>query len=286
MPTMGLLLPQWQGYSADDRPARGARQIAAALGEHARLHAIDVPGWHAPTEAAEMARGERTGGVLGLGEIVEQAAGALRWLDGAKPARLLTIGGDCGSDFAPIAWQAARSGSELGVLYLDAHGDLNTPVSSPSGRFHGMILRATLGEGAPALIALHRQALGPEQIIMAGVRDLDPAERDFLAGSSIQVLPPAAFADGRVVAAVQAHPATRWHIHFDLDVLDPDDFPDVTVPVPGGPRLDAVKQLLVEVVARRDVAGITVTEHVGGAASARRVVDALGALGALGAGWR
>ena len=281
----GLLLPQWQGYSADDSPGRGAMQIAAALGEHPRLHAIDVPSGHALTkESAGEARGDGGGGVLGLGEIVEQAAAALRWLDGAKPARLLTIGGDCGSDFAPIAWQAARSGGELGVLYLDAHGDLNTPASSPSGRFHGMILRAALGEGAPALMALHPRALVPEQIVMAGVRDLDPAERDFLAASSIEVLPPAAFADGRVLAAVQAHRATRWHIHFDLDVLDPDDFPDVTVPTPGGPSLDAVKQLLVELVTRCSVVGITVTEHVGGEASARRVVDALGALGA--AGWR
>jgi arginase len=283
MSTMRLLLPQWQGYGADERPGRGAGAIAAVLGGHARLHSVAVPGWHALTKEGA-ARGDGVGGVFGLGEIVEQAAAALRWLDGVKPPRLLTIGGDCGSDFAPIAWQAAQAGSELGVLYLDAHGDLNTPASSPSGRFHGMILRAALGEGAPALMALHARALAPAQIIMAGVRDLDPAERDFLAASSIQVLPPAAFADGRVFAAVQAHRATRWHIHFDLDVIDPDDFPDVTVPTPGGPTLDAVSQLLVELVARCSVVGITVTEHVGGEASALRVAHTLGALAR--AGWQ
>src|SRR6185503_16818171 len=183
---VGLLLPQWQGYAVDDRPGRGARQIAAAFGVHERFHAIAVPDGHEVTNDA---------GVFGLGEIVEQAAAALRWLDEAKPERLLTIGGDCGSDFAPIAWQAAQSAGELGVLYLDAHGDLNTPASSPSGRFHGMILRAALGEGAPGLMALHPRPIAPEQIVMAGVRDLDPAEREFLAASSIQVLPPAAFAD-------------------------------------------------------------------------------------------
>jgi len=204
MTTVGLLLPQWQGYAADDRPGRGARQIAVALGERAQLHEIAVPGWHAPTEEPS-ARGD----VLGLGEIVEQAVAALRWLDGARPSRLLTIGGDCGSDFAPIAWQAAQPGGGLGVLYLDAHGDLNTPASSPSGRFHGMILRAALGEGAPALMALHPRALAPDQIVLAGVRDLDPAERDFLAASAIQRLPPAAISDGRAAAAVRAHRATR-----------------------------------------------------------------------------
>lgn len=281
MSIVGLVLPQWQGYAADDRPGRGARQIAAAFGERARLHGIAVPGWHALTREPS---DDPPGGVFGLGEIVEQAVAALRWLDGAKPARLLTIGGDCGSDFAPIAWQAAQPGGDLGVLYLDAHGDLNTPASSPSGRFHGMILRAALGEGAPALIALHPRAVAPDHVVMAGVRDLDPAERDFLAASSIRPLPPAAISDGRVLAAVHAHPAARWHIHFDLDVLDPDDFPDVTVPTPGGPSLDAVTQLLVELVARCNVVGITVTEHVGGEASARRVSDAL--LAVVGASWR
>jgi arginase len=285
MPVVGLLLPQWQGYAADDRPGRGAREIAASFGEHARFHTVAVPGWRALTqEGAPNARGNRAGGVLGLGEIVEQAAAALRWLDREKPARLLTIGGDCGSDFAPIAWQAARSAGELGVLYLDAHGDLNTPASSPSARFHGMILRAALGEGAPPLMALQPRALAPEQIIMAGVRDLDPAEREFLAASSIQVLPPSAFVDGRVLAAVRAHRATRWHIHFDLDVLDPGDFPDVTVPTPGGPSLDAVTQVLVELVTQCDIAGITVTEHVGGEPSALRVGSTLDALDR--AGWR
>jgi len=67
-------------------------------------------------------------------------------------------------------------------------------------------------------------------------------------------------------------------------VLDPDDFPDVTVPTPGGPSLDEVTRLLVELVTSCTVVGITVTEHVGGEASARRVADALDAVGR--AGWR
>src|SRR6185503_2452795 len=278
---VGLLLPQWQGYAVDDRPGRGARQIAAAFGVHERFHAIAVPDGHEVTNDA---------GVFGLGEIVEQAAAALRWLDEAKPERLLTIGGDCGSDFAPLAWQAARWGDELGVLYLDAHGDLNTPASSPSGRFHGMILRAALGEGAPALIALQPRApagtgrLSEDQVIMAGVRDLDPVEHDFLAASRIQCLPLRAIFDGGTLAAVLAHRATRWHIHFDLDVLDPRDFPDVTVPTPTGPSLRSVTHLLVELVTQRHVVGITVTEHVGGEVSARRISDALVALHH--AGWR
>jgi arginase len=242
---------------------------------------VDVPAWH-PLDG-ELAAGEAGGRVLGLHEIVTQAASALRWLEATAPARLLVIGGDCGSDFAPITWQAARHGSRLGVLYLDAHADLNTPASSPSARFHGMVLRAVLGEAAPALRPLCSRPLATSQIIMAGVRDLDPAERDFLDAADLRPLSPAAITDGSALAAVQAHPATCWHVHLDLDVLDPDDFPDVTVPTPGGPTLEAVTRMLVELVRSRDVVSLTVTEHVGGDASARRVADLVAALQR--AGW-
>jgi arginase len=118
---------------------------------------------------------------------------------------------------------------------------------------------------------------------MARTRELDPAERDFLRASGIPTWPPSAIGDGSVLAAVRAHPARHWHVHFDLDVLDPDDFPDVTVPAPGGPTLGAVTGFLEELVAEHDVVSLAVTEHIGGEASARRIADTVAALGR--AGW-
>src|SRR5690349_12520073 len=102
-----LVIPQWQGYAQDDRPAHGAHALAAAL---ATAHeTIDVAPW---TGTAT-----RDAPVRWLADITRHAADALAWLDGAAPPRLLVIGGDCGSDFAPIAWQARRFGDQLGVLY-------------------------------------------------------------------------------------------------------------------------------------------------------------------------
>jgi arginase len=277
-----LVIPQWQGYAAGDGPQRGAEAIAEAIGVPS-AHRVGVARWQPRDDLSGDVNREPRDGVHFLEGIAGHASEALGWLDAAAPERLLVIGGDCGSDLAPIAWQAARRGDELGVLYLDAHGDLNTPGSSPSGRFHGMVLRTVLGDGAAALVALCRRPLAANQVVMAGTRDLDPAERDFLAAARVAWWPPAAIDDGRVLDAVRAHRARCWHVHFDLDVLDPADFPDVTVPTAGGPTLESVTRLLVELVRDREVASITVTEHVGGAASARRVADALAALRS--AGW-
>jgi arginase len=283
-----LVFPQWQGYALDDRPQRGARAIGAALAADRLLHELAVPAWQAlspePSGPGGPDGGAHAGDVLGLAQIVDQAARAGRWLETTAPARLLVIGGDCGSDFAPLAWQSARLGSSLGVLYLDAHADLNTPTSSPSGRFHGMVLRTALGDGAAALGALCPRPLTVAQIVMAGTRELDAPERSFLDATGIQPWPADAIGDGRVLAAVRAHPATHWHVHLDLDVLDPVDFPEVTVPSPGGLSLAAMTDFLVQLVGQRDVVSLSVTEHAGGELSARRVAGLIAALER--AGWR
>lgn len=269
-----LLFPQWQGYAGDDRPRLGALALAEAFG-CGLDGVIDVPAWHALSPSPS--------GVLGLDEIARQQAAVRRWLLDAVPERLLVIGGDCGSDFAPIAWQAERFGRELGLLYLDAHADVNTPASSPSARFHGMVVRAVLGEGPEPLRALCPRPLAADQVIYAGTRDVDPPERAFLEASRMAVHGPAAIGDGRVLSAVRAHPARRWHLHFDLDALDPEDFPEVTIPTPGGPALAAVAALLEALVRACDVVGITVTEHVGDAASAQRIAGVFARLAR--AGW-
>lgn len=272
-----LVIPQWQGYAADDRPRLGALALARALG--GAQHTVAVPAWRALT-------GEPTddGPVYGLRDIVEQAAAARAWLEAINPQRLLVVGGDCGSDVAPIGWQARRCGDDLGVLYLDAHADSNTPASSPSGRFHGMVVRAALGDGAPMLAARGAAAITAAQLVMAGCRDLDPPERDFLDAAGVRPWPAAAIGDGHVLGAVLAHRARRWHVHFDLDVLDPADFPEVTIPTPHGTTLAAVTELLLGLAAQRTLVGLTITEHVGGEPSAGRIAAMIATLREH--GWR
>jgi arginase len=118
---------------------------------------------------------------------------------------------------------------------------------------------------------------------MAGTRDLDAPERAFLDAAGIRTLPPRGFREGGVLDAIRAHPARCWHVHLDLDVLDPADFPDVTVPTPGGPTLDEVTELLVALVREREVASLAITEHIGGPASAARIGGLVAALRR--AGW-
>jgi arginase len=143
-----------------------------------------------------------------------------------------------------------------GVLWIDAHGDLNTPETSPSGNIHGMPLAALLGLGAPQLVNLGRPGakLPVGDVVLVGVRDLDPPERELLRRHDVRVYTMSEI-DDRGIADVTrdalerlAH-TPRLHVSLDLDVVDPREAPGVGTPVMGGLTYREA-HLLMEIVAR------------------------------------
>jgi len=172
-----------------------------------------------------------------LARAVEQAAS-----EGAFP---LVLGGDhsvaLGSIAGMGAW-ARHEGKRLGVLYVDAHGDFNTPETSPSGNIHGQCLAASCGYGLPELVDLHvpgRKA-DPTAVCFVGTRDLDPGERELMREAGVTVFSMSEI-DRRGfpavldrVAAFFRERADAVHVSFDMDVLDPMFAPGTGIPLPAG----------------------------------------------------
>ena len=131
---------------------------------------------------------------------------------------------------------------ELGVLWIDAHGDFNTHESTPSGNIHGMPLAAVAGLGHPALTHLmgHAPVVRAETIVLVGIRDLDRLERELLRSSGAHVftmhdIDRRGMADVMHEAlAIVSKAKDGVHVSFDMDVLDPTEVPGVGTPVPGG----------------------------------------------------
>ena len=98
---------------------------------------------------------------------------------------VMLIGGDCGVAVGAVG-HAARRHPDLVVVWLDAHPDLHTPDSSPSGAFSGMALRAILGEGADGLV-LDPEAVGHERLVLAGAREYEPSEEDAVTGLGLHI---------------------------------------------------------------------------------------------------
>jgi arginase len=152
----------------------------------------------------------------------------------------LVLGGDHSVAVGSIGGLASLHGPGA-VLWFDAHGDLNTPETTPSGNVHGMPLAAALGRAGAAFESERwpLPSVDPERVALIGVRSLDPGEREVVKETGVAVYT-IADVDRRGVEPVLAEALERVsgapfvHISVDLDVVDPDVAPGVGSPVRGG----------------------------------------------------
>ena len=183
---------------------------------------------------------------------------------GATP---LLLGGDHSLAIGALA--AARAARpELRVLWLDAHGDMTTAETTPSGNVHGAGLAVALGYGPPAFDALgwRDSALAPERVALVGVRDLDPGERELILREGVAVH---TIADvdrlgmRRVIEEALerlAAPPGSLYVSVDLDVVDPLHAPGVGTPVAGGLTVREAHLALEMVAASGLLAGLDLVE--------------------------
>lgn len=158
----------------------------------------------------------------------------------------LILGGDhslsIGSVAAVSAHHQAR-GERIGCLWVDAHTDMNTPETTPSGNIHGMSLAVLAGMGPPSLTGLAgtpAPAVEPRNICVIGARDIDESEKEMVKESGIRVFTMSEI-DERGIGPVVDEALERlndgtagFHLSYDLDGLDPQVAPGVGTPVPGG----------------------------------------------------
>jgi arginase len=156
--------------------------------------------------------------------------------DGQLP---LALGGDHSIAIGSLA--GAGRDAEIGVVWFDAHGDFNTPETSPSGNVHGMPLAAALGKGAFGDMPWARsEGVCEENVAIVGLRSIDEAEREALRASDVTVFT-MSDVDSRGLTAVvddaldvATESVEGFHVSLDLDWLDPSEAPGVGTPVRGG----------------------------------------------------
>ncbi|MGD0800774.1 MAG: arginase [Terracidiphilus sp.] len=158
----------------------------------------------------------------------------------------LVLGGDhslAAGSVAGVAEFYRRRGEKIGVLWIDAHSDINTPETSPSGNVHGMPLAALLGLGPEALGNIFGFApkIAAENTVLIGVRDIDAAERENIRRAGVAEVYTMRDIDERgmrIVMEEALRAAGRgtagYHVSLDMDWIDPEDAPGVGTPVRGG----------------------------------------------------
>lgn len=155
----------------------------------------------------------------------------------------LVLGGDHSIAIGTLAGiYRGRKNKEAGVIWLDAHGDFNTPDITPSGNIHGMSLAISAGLGGKwfPVPRWPKRSVDPQKIAIVGARELDPEERQNLRKNGVRVF---SMADidrlgmqevmNEAIRVVSAG-GEPFHVSFDMDVVDPSDAPGVGTPVRGG----------------------------------------------------
>ena len=198
--------PEYQCHSCGREFAAGLVRVPRAWGE----------GGESMAEAAHMSAPWPEAATIDEETLEDQVAAMGRQL----PARPLVLGGCCCSHVGAVR-ELARHG-RIGVVWLDAHGDLNTPESSPSGNAWGMPLRMLI-DGGDVLAT---------DVVLLGARSLDPPEEEFIAGSGIR----------RAVGELP----DQVYVALDGDVIDPGQL-DVFMPEPDGIPLGELETLLASI---------------------------------------
>ena len=237
MKNLFLFFPQWQGSGITSEIYDGAKLIYKKIKNKFNFAEVNV---------SLSKKLKIKNNILGYKEISEQLKNCRTIIKKYNPDKIFTIGGDCGVEIAPVSYLNKIYNKNLAVVWLDAHGDLNTPSSSSSKHFHGMPLRILLNS-----------SLSKEQILFLGTRDLDKSETNYLRNKKIPI-----FNLNTVIKSIKHKKYKNVYIHLDLDVIDPKDFPYVKCPTKNGISLKRLKALIKKLKENFNLAGGSILEFV------------------------
>jgi arginase family enzyme len=223
--------------------SRGAEALARLVATQTGTepHVIGSFGDAGPRDWSEDLRDSR-GCILEAGGQVEDALG-----EGRTP---LLFASDCSICLTTLP-SALRERPDAKVLWLDAHGDFNSPDTTPSGFLGGMCLAGACGVWDAGLGG----TVDPANVVICGARDIDPGERRLLDEAQVTMVAASEAAVAQVRMALAGAPV---YIHLDVDVLDPDDMP-VQFPAGGGFAPEDVRDLLEAVLSDCELVGGEVT---------------------------
>jgi arginase len=161
---------------------------------------------------------------------------------------VLVVSGACLTSLGILAG-LQRSGRDVGIVWVDAHGDFNTEATTPSGYLGGMPLALAAGVGILTLPEVLRlRPVPPSRIVLVGARDIDPAESVLLPQWGVG-------RRGLAVAAADL-PTGDLYLHIDVDICDPTAVPDLLFPAPDGPAVDTVMTAVRRIMATGRVVAV------------------------------
>lgn len=246
---INILFPQWQGGGLNKATYEGAMELKKNYLNMDEFFEIKVS-----TETNEKIENN----IWGYRTILKQLENIKELLDREKPDTIFTVGGGDDIEIIPLSYMNHRMKGDMSIVFFDAHGDLNTPESSPSKNFHGMPLRTLFGESDKNITELLYSKLFHSQVVMIGIRDCDLVEEEYIRNNNISVITAEKANVNRdgIIEELKSKKIKNIYIHIDVDVMDPLEFPYQPVPAEGGLRIDIFSNILGELAKEFHIVGV------------------------------
>ena len=266
--TLRLIYPQWQGGDIAKWITEVKDPEQASRGYYLGAHLLDflAPSTGQKTLtvpiSTEICNRVVTDGVLDRDAIAQQTRAALDILDIEKPDRIVTLGGECSVSVVPFTWLASKYPDDVAVIWIDAHPDITLP-GDVYPAYHAMAVTALMGDGDKKILGQLPAKIDPSRILFVGLRDWERDEIKVRQNEyGIKHLTPEETASGseKVIEWLRNTGASNVVIHFDMDVLDPNEIIAAVGVVPGGMKIAEVVRVINDVAKEKNLVGLTVAE--------------------------
>lgn len=266
--TIRLIYPQWQGgdiarwiteVNDPEEASRGyvlGAQLLNFLAPDSGQETLTVPISTAITER------KVRDGVLDRDIIASQTQAALTMLDASCPDRIITLGGECSVSVVPFTWLARKYKDDVAMIWIDAHPDITLPGDVYAG-YHAMAVTACMGKGDEKILRELPATFDASRILLVGLRNW---ERDEIkvrqqAFGLRHFAPQDVANDSEAVKQwLRSCGASKVVIHFDMDVLDPNEIVAAVGTDPEGLKIAEVVRLINDIAHEKELVGLTIAE--------------------------
>ena len=266
--TLRLIYPQWQGGDIAKWITEVKDPEQASRGYYLGAHLLDFlassTGQKTLTVpvSTELCKRVVTDGVLDRDAIAQQTRAALDILDIEKPDRIVTLGGECSVSVVPFTWLASKYPDDVAVIWIDAHPDITLP-GDVYPAYHAMAVTALMGDGDKKILGQLPAKIDPSRILFVGLRDWERDEIKVRQNEyGIKHLTPEETVSGsdKVIEWLRNTGASNVVIHFDMDVLDPNEIIAAVGVVPNGMKIAEIVRVINDVAKEKNLVGLTVAE--------------------------
>ncbi|NAS32864.1 hypothetical protein GTQ40_17935 [Flavobacteriaceae bacterium R38] len=246
---MNIYFPQWQGSGTGKNIEPGAKAVLDYLEDPTFINI--------PLSDKKL---ERQYDINGYETIKDQLYRLKEAIAEEEPDTLKIIGGDCGLEIVPVSYLNKKYDGDLGIIWFDAHADINAPHESSSCNFHGMPLRTMLGETEEGMHDLLFSKIKAAQIHYVGLRDIDPTEQVRIDKDNIY------YSDqtdnDTLVKTLKSKNYKNLYLHFDFDALEPADYDKTYYQVDKGVKIADAEKCIQVLSENFNIVGSSVLESV------------------------